>query len=373
VPSTAAPAHGAIESVVGVHEGVAPPYFGQTGVYVYVAEITHVTKREQTRGYTWKYTKRILELPRGDVTLTFPVRKGELAPNVNPPTKAIWHPISRALTAAKPPPSTGPPRLAFDQGSTSLGYVDKGIVHRDGSVAIHDISYLSRGRRIAGYLAERDGQSKRPGIILVPGSGGTRSELLGDAVALASRGAVALTITTPSTAYPLPAATTADQLLGESREVVVADVVAVRRAADMLQTLREVDPNRIGYLGWSAGAKTGAYVAASDSRFRAFALLSGGADTLASFVKAAPPDIRAKARTVLGSVDPLRYLGFAKPQTVLLEDGREDEIVPREALENFISAAPRGTVVRWYPTGHTLNATAFSDAFTWLLRKLAAT
>jgi dienelactone hydrolase len=264
----------------------------------------------------------------------------------------------------------GPPRLSFDQGQTPLGYIDKGVIHREGTIAIHDINYLSQGRRVAGWLVEPSGASKRPAVILVHGSGGTRDELLADAVALASRGAVALTITEPSTSHPPPAPTSDDQLLTESRDITIADVVAVRRAADLLQSLPAVDPNRIGYLGWRAGAKTGAFVAASDNRFHALALLSGGADTLAAFVKAAPVTIRAKARTVLGSVDPLRYLSFAKPGTVLLEDGQKDTVVPREALENFVHAAPPRTVVRWYPADHALNAAAYRDAFTWILKLL---
>lgn len=275
-------------------------------------------------------------------------------------------------TAPTTTAAAGPPRLSFDQGKTPLGYVDKGVIHRDGKVAIHDVSFLSQGRRVSGWLVEPGGGLKRPAVILVHGSGGTRDELLADAVVLASRGAVALTITEPSTSHPPPAPTSDDQLLTESRDVTIADVVAVRRAADALQSLPGVDPNRIGYLGWSAGAKTGAFVAASDSRFHALALLSGGADTLASFVKAAPASIRARARTVLGSVDPLRYLSFAKPGTVLLEDGRKDTIIPREALENFVRAAPPRTVVHWYPADHALNAAAYRTAFAWLLKLLGS-
>jgi dienelactone hydrolase len=277
-------------------------------------------------------------------------------------------PVTTRTTTTK----TGLPRLSFDEGKGPVDYVDKGVVHRVGKIAIHDVSFLSQDHRVAGYLVDPGSASKHPAIVLVHGSGGTRDELLPDAIVLASRGAVALTITAPSSASPPPAPTTADQLLSGSRAVVVEDVVAVRRAADVLQSLPDVDANRLGYLGWSAGAKTGAFVAASDPRFGALALLSGGAATLADFVKAAPPAIRAKARTVLGSVDPLRYLSLAKPGTVLLEDGQKDTVVPHSALENFIQAAPHGTVVHWYPAGHALNATAYRTAFTWLLQTLGS-
>jgi dienelactone hydrolase len=208
--------------------------------------------------------------------------------------------------------------------------------------------------------------------VLVHGAGGDRSELLGDAVSLAKLGVVAMTITEPSTSNPPAAPTTNQQLVAESKEVTVADVIAVRRAADALSALPNVDPQRLGYLGWSNGAKTGVYLAAKDPRFKALALLSAGADTLAQFVKSAPKSLRPLVRSQLGLVDPLRYIAAAPSGRLLLEDGRKDTVVPHGALLNMIRAAPRGTVVRWYAAGHSLNAAAYQAAFTWLARKLHA-
>jgi dienelactone hydrolase len=160
--------------------------------------------------------------------------------------------------------------------------------------------------------------------------------------------------------------------VSESKAVTVADVVAVRRAADVLASLPMVDPGRLGYLGWSNGAKTGAFVAAADRRFGALALLSGGADKLSAFVKSAPAGQKALVERGLGSVDPLRYIAMARGGTILLADGRRDTVVPRTALENMIHAAPKGTLVRWYDTGHELNAAAYRAAFAWLVKKLHA-
>ncbi|MFZ1881762.1 MAG: hypothetical protein WAU41_16585, partial [Gaiellaceae bacterium] len=148
------------------------------------------------------------------------------------------------------------------------------------------------------------------------------------------------------------------------------DVIAIRRAVDALRSLRVVDPRRIGYLGWSAGAKTGAFVAASEPHVKALVLLSAGADPVSAFVAHAPPALRAVVRRDLGSVDPIRYIASARPGSVLLEDGTRDEIVPHAALLNVIHAAPKGTTVRWYPAPHALNRAAYHDAFDWLARKL---
>jgi dienelactone hydrolase len=207
--------------------------------------------------------------------------------------------------------------------------------------------------------------------VLVHGSGGDRAELLTPAAWLSARNVVTLTITEPSTSNPpAPVPGGAVAALRQIRDVQVRDVVAIRRAVDVLQSLPQVDPHRIGYLGWSAGAKTGAFVAASEPRVEALALLSAGADPLAAFVAQAPPALKAAVRQDLGSIDPIRYITRARPGTVLLEDGTKDEIVPHAALLNIIHGAPHATTVRWYAAPHALNRAAYHDAFNWLARKL---
>ena len=171
-------------------------------------------------------------------------------------------------------------------------------------------------------------------------------------------------------ADPLPQPTTVVQPLSGTILTTVRDVVAVRRAADVLASRPRVDPKRLGYLGWSAGAKTETFVAAADPRFGALALLSAGADPVSAFVSSAPAADRRLVRRALGSVYLIRHVAYARPGTLLLADGTRDAVVPHGALENAERAAPRGTVVRWYPTGHALDAKAYRDAFTWLLQRL---
>jgi dienelactone hydrolase len=264
------------------------------------------------------------------------------------------------------------PLLSFAYAkSAPLNYKDIGVTLRRGPITVHDVAFLSGDQGIDGYLVEDSSKKRHAAVVLVHGSGGDRSQLLGDAFQLAKRGIVALTITAPSTADPPPPPTSNKQLIDQSKQVTVADVVAVRRAADVLASLPNVDPGRIGYLGWSAGAKTGAFVAAADPRFKALALLSAGADKLSAFVKTAPVSLRPLVKKDLGLVDPLRYVAAARPGTLLLEDGRRDEVIPRRALLNVIQAAPAGTVVHWYPSGHSLTEKAYLTAFAWLAHKLS--
>jgi dienelactone hydrolase len=265
------------------------------------------------------------------------------------------------------------PRLSFGYDhSTRLGYLDRGVVERDGAVEVDDVSFVSDRERVPGYLVLRSGVMRGPGVVVVTGSGGDRRQLLPAAIALARRGLVALTITEPSTAHPPPVAATPAGGLAQVRSLTVRDVVAVRRAADVLVSLPAVEGRQLGYLGWSAGAKTGTFVAASDRRFGALVLLSAGAAELSAFVAAAPASFRALVRRQLGSVDPLRYIRWARPGTLRLEDGTHDAVVPHAALTNMIDAAPAGTTVHWFAAGHALNDVAHRDASVWLAAKLRA-
>jgi dienelactone hydrolase len=274
---------------------------------------------------------------------------------------------------SKPASRSSPPRggvFSYD-ASAPIGYVDRGRVNtRDSALAVHDVSFTSGGRRIDGYLVVPPGRGRRPAVVFGHGSGGDRTELLSEAGLLAARGIVTLTITAPS-ATAQSSATTPGQLLGEMRAVTISDVVAVRRAVDLLRSLRYVDPRRIGYLGWSAGARTGGLVAEAEPRLRALVLLSAGAAPISGFAAAAPPSLRPRVRRELGSVDPIRYVARARPGSLLLEDGRHDAIVPRAALLNIVHAAPRGTTIRWYDAPHALDRAAYRDAFAWLARKLS--
>jgi dienelactone hydrolase len=237
-------------------------------------------------------------------------------------------------------------------------------------VVVRDVSFRSAGKRVEGYLARpaKDG-GRLPAVVVVAGTGGDRGELLAPAAALAHRGFAVLTLTVPSTSPPAPASTQSG-LLRQQRALTVADVVAVRRAVDALVALPFVAAGKVGYLGWSSGARLGAFVAASEPRVHALVLLSGGAEPIAKYVAQAPVKLRAQVARDLGAVDPLRYLPHAHG-AIRLADGRQDEVVPRGALRNFAHAAPKGTSLRWYDASHALNERAYNDAFAWLQQRLS--
>jgi dienelactone hydrolase len=261
----------------------------------------------------------------------------------------------------------------FADPHTPLRIVARSVATSRPGLRVQDVSFGGRRSRVYGYLtlpAKPNGRLKS--VVLLHGAGGDRRYFLPYARRLASRGFAALTLTAPSGS---PRARTAGlgprAMLRRLEELSVEDVVAVRRAIDFLETLASIDPHRIGLIGWSAGARTGALVAGVEPRIRAFVLMSAGAAPISEYASAAPAWLRPDIRRALGPVDPLRWIARARPGSILLQDGLHDQLVPRAALKALARAAPPRTRVRWYDAGHRPNAAAFRDQLYWLERRLA--
>ncbi|HEY7691579.1 MAG TPA: acetylxylan esterase [Gaiellaceae bacterium] len=277
---------------------------------------------------------------------------------------------ARESQQAQPARPARPSPFAYD-ASRPLAFRDAGRVNDPYPIAVDDVSYATPAGRVAAYLAQPSRGTKLPAVIFLHGSGEGRERFLLPAVWVAGRRAVGMTLTLPSSsAGAPPRGLTPAQTLARNQRIFAADVVAVRRAVDVLRSLPRVDPNRIGLVGWSLGARVAAVTAGVEPRIHAVVLMSGGSLPVSAYVAQAPAALRPQVRSSLSQIDPLRWIARARPGSVLLQDGRQDEIVPRAALVALQKAAPRGSVVHWYPAGHDLNAQVYRDQLAFLAKKL---
>ena len=260
------------------------------------------------------------------------------------------------------------PTFAYDDGA-SLSQEEGAPLPRTGPLLVRTVSYASGDRRVRGYLVAPRTGSRLPAVVYLHGSGGDRTQLLPLAEQLASRGAVALTLTLPSGSATPPSGISPEETLRWQRDQIVGDVVAVRRGLDLLAEDDRVDPDRLGLVGWSFGGRMGALLAGVDDRLRATVLMSAGAAPVSEYVSAAPADLRDDVEDVLTPIDPLSRIGQAKGD-VLLQAGRSDSIVPHSALQALADAAPEGTQLRWYAAEHDLDETARRDQLDWLTTEL---
>ena len=269
--------------------------------------------------------------------------------------------------------SSSGPTFAYD-ASKPLDLSTQRTV-REAGVKIREISFKgAAGETIPAYLVVPRGKGPHPAVIYAHGSGGSRNDLLPSAVGLAQRGAVALV---PDMRY---SAARSRQALPQGIDGVrvatdneIESVVEVRRGVDLLQSLPYVDKHKIGYVGWSAGARTGAITAGVEHRIRFYDLLAGGAEPVSSYVVTAPKDNRAEVEDLLAKTDPLHFVALAAPSSLLFQDGRHDEVVPRKALVGLEHSASKPKELRWYDSGHVPSQAAWKDSLTWLTQRLGLT
>jgi dienelactone hydrolase len=213
-----------------------------------------------------------------------------------------------------------------------------------------------------------------PGVLFVHWGGRgvqtDRDQFLDEAIAVARRGAIAL----------LPDAMWAKRQWWPNRKwdtdlpEGVAQVVALRRAVDVLQAQPGVDPARLALVGHDFGAMFGSVAAAADHRFRTLVLLTPTSRLADWYLyKGEPPDVPAYT-AALAPLDPIDALPKLKPATVLLQFAENDPHVPAEravAMEGALGQG-EGQSVRKYTFGHDLHleATARADRMAWLEREL---
>jgi dienelactone hydrolase len=267
------------------------------------------------------------------------------------------------------PEASGP--FDYDR-DVSLEFKDKGRVNRNYPIEIRDVSYASPGGddEVTAFLVKPPGKGPFPGVILVHGAGGNRQQLVVQATWLAGRGAVALVVDSPFARNPGMQFPEGIPGLRVERDLIVKNVQELRRAVDVLEEHGGVEDEKIGYLGYSAGARTGAILAGNEDRIDTYVFLSGGSAPVSEVTKAVPPDVRSDVEVILNEVDPLRHVREASPAKLLFQNGRKDEVVPRAALLALYRAAGKPKEIRWYDATHEPTVAVYRDTLSWLTKEL---
>lgn len=244
------------------------------------------------------------------------------------------------------------------------------LIERKG-IKVFDVSYRvpTDDIRSSAYLVLPAGKGPFPAVVFLHSNGG-RDAFLPAAILLARVGVIGLAIE-PNTDLPsLP-------------QIMKHDIVSVKRAFDLLAERSDVDVNRIGAVGHSAGSMKLAVVAGTDHRFKCFVIEGGLLGFTYHFRFTNHPNVRILRKTMptkeyqelLDSVAPfdaVHYIGHATVplffQSALFDVGVSEQ----ESL-NLFNAAGGRKEIRWYETGHEMgnDPAAVKDRIDFLSRELA--
>ena len=275
---------------------------------------------------------------------------------------------------ATAPPATVPASLLqqFDYDSAApLDVREVKSEERDGAT-IHDITYAGPASRIDAFLVVPAGDGPFPAVEFMPGAPGARSTFFTEALELAKLGIVSLL---PDPPYARPPVEDVVVFKPSDKDGIVQEVKEMRRGIDLLASRPEVDPSRLGYVGFSWGGSLGAVFSAVERRVHSFVLMSlvprlsadmrklgeeQGAGDLSAYEEAMKP------------IDAVEYLPHAAPSSLFLMFGQQDtRPSPAEGREAFAAASsPRK--IGWYDAEHELNDQARADARAWLAEQLGA-
>ncbi len=221
-----------------------------------------------------------------------------------------------------------------------LNEVDHGRANHNFPVRIRDVSFSdSKGGGADAYVCVPPGKGPFAGAVFVPGSGSGR-----------------VIHGVPELPDGLPGARA-------YRDQFEENVVTIRRAFDLLESRSDVDPDRLGLVGYSLGASLSSVVSGVDRRPVAIALIAPPSH--AHFIPPFKGETATKAARILSPVDPKRYLRVAKAH-LFLQMARFDQLLPANEQEDVIEAAGSGAKVKWYPTGHQMNLQTFTDTVQWV-------
>ena len=270
----------------------------------------------------------------------------------------------------KPAPAP-PSRFDYDR-SADVGFEDAGRVNRNYPIQIRQVSYASPGGRgrVTGFLVRPPGKGPFPGVLLMHGAAGDSRQMIVQATWLAGRGAVALAIDSPFARNPNRQLPQGVPGLRAESDLIAQNVVELRRAVDVLTEEGDADAERIAFVGFSGGARTGAILAGNEDRIRAYVLMSAGSPPVAEIVKAVPVEARVDVEEILTGVDPLVHIRKAEPAKLLFLNGRRDQVVPRAALNALYRNASEPKEIRWYATTHEPTVAVYRDMLAWLTKEL---
>lgn len=245
-------------------------------------------------------------------------------------------------------------------------------------VSVSDLTYRTApGRGVRAYLVTpvEVGRSQRSAAVLFlhPGPG-SRATFLAEAVALAGMGAVSLLVDAP---WADSTAAAWGQAVTDPEEAVrehIRTVIDLRRGLDLLLARKDVDPDRIGFVGHSFGALIGAVLAGVDRRLRA-AVLMAGTGRFADVAAVNLPDLQGEKfehyRRTLAELDPAVWVGRAAPAALFFQAALRDEFFTEEQAREFFEQANEPKSLEWYDAGHLLDEAARRDRVAWLAGQLA--
>lgn len=260
--------------------------------------------------------------------------------------------------------------------SLPLAVIEKGVERREGAL-VRDVTFNAlTGKDVAAYIVTPQGPGPFAAVLWVHWLGEpettNRTQFLAEAVSLASKGVVSVLVDAMWSTAVNPdwfGKRVPEEDYGNS----IKQVIALRRAMDLLLSQPNVDKTRVGLVGHDYGGMFSMMMAGVDQRARAYVYVAL-VPSLNDWAFLGPqPKSKASYLRQNAMLELTDYLRQVKNASTLLQFGTKDIYVSR--VDSGIIAAAAGTKNRkFYETDHAMNLPEIAaDRAAFLLKELGLT
>jgi len=256
--------------------------------------------------------------------------------------------------------------------AADLRVEEAGVVKQAG-VSIRDLRFTPLPGRdpVKAYLVVPDGGGPFAGVLWVHWLGApettNRTQYLKEAMALAPKGAVSLLVDAMWSAPEWYSKRNPEEDYDNS----IRQVVALRRAMDLLASRPGVDKARLGFVGHDYGGMYGMLMAGADGRARTYVYVAAAPSLNNWAFFARQPASKAeylRKNAVLELTDSLRR---ATGGSTLFQFANSDAYVSRADTGVPLAAAPAPKERRFYDADHSMaTAPVAADRDAWLVKEL---
>ena len=172
-----------------------------------------------------------------------------------------------------------------------------------------------------------------------------------------------------------------DPLGGQQAHLMQEETVDLRRGLDLLLQREDVDPGRVAFVGHSLGTVAGSVLDVVDKRIKAFVFMAGPQSVREVILTSHRPGFdewrketpASKIDAYLSNyawADPATYAAHFGPAPAFFQYAMNDDWVTVPEAKHYLALVSGLKTIKFYDSGHALNAKARVDRFAFLQQQL---